>query len=126
MTSRGRRGRSSSAPARYPRTARVNELLREVVAQALNATDDDPRLRVITVKGVETEPDLRHATVYFSALDEKGAAAALEERRRGLQAAVAREVRLKRTPQLAFVPDPAVASGRRIDDILRRLPDTEA
>ena len=122
---RGRRGAPAEGP-RYPRVARVNELLREVVAEGLEAVvDDDPRLRMVTVTGVDTEPDLRRATVYFTALDE-GAKEALDEQRRDLQAAVAREVRLKRTPQLAFVPDPAVAQGRRIEDILRGLPGTGA
>jgi ribosome-binding factor A len=39
-----------------------------------------------------------------------------------LQAAISQQVRLKRTPQLRFAPDPAVAAGQRIEDILRSLP----
>ena len=128
MPPRGRRGGRRAAPSgvpRYPRTARVNELLREVVAEALEGTDDeDPRLALVTVTGVEADPDLRRATVYFTALDE-GAKDALDERRRDLQAAIGREVRLKRTPLLAFVPDPGEVQGRRIETILRTLPEPE-
>ena len=43
-----------------------------------------------------------------------------------LQAAISHEVRLKRTPQLRFGADPAVAAGNRIEDILRQLPHPEA
>ena len=43
-----------------------------------------------------------------------------------LQAAISHEVRLKRTPQLRFAADPAVAAGQRIEDILRGLPHPEA
>ena len=108
---------------RYPRTARVNELLREVIADELERLDDD-RLALVTVTGVTADPDLRHATVWFASLGDV-AAAALTEHRVGLQGAIARQVRLKRTPELAFKADPAVASGTRVEEIIRNLPHGE-
>ncbi|MHB1929208.1 MAG: ribosome-binding factor A [Acidimicrobiales bacterium] len=109
------------ATGRYARTARVNEVLREVLAEELERlADADPRLTMLTVTAVQTDPDLRHATVLFATLG-PDAAAALGEARVRLQAAVGRQVRMKRTPQLAFVADPAVATGQRVEDILRRL-----
>jgi ribosome-binding factor A len=110
---------------RYPRTLRVNEVLREVVAEELERLEDqDPRLGLLTVTSVEAEPDLRHATVLLSSLPDE-AAEALAEHRVRLQAAIGRQVRLKRTPQLAFEADPAVASGARVEDILRGLAEAE-
>ena len=53
---------------RYPRMARVNEVVREVIADELERLSD-PRLGLVTVTGVEVSADLRHATVYYSALD---------------------------------------------------------
>ena len=53
------------------------------------------------------------------------AAAAFDSRRR-LQAAIARQVRLKWTPELAFEADPAIASGARVEDILRDLRKEES
>jgi ribosome-binding factor A len=106
-------------PRRYPRTARVNEVVREIVADELERIDDE-RLELLTVTAVTVEPDLRHATVWFSSLPD-GAANALAEARVRLQGAIARQVRLKRTPELAFRPDPAIATGERVDDILRAL-----
>jgi ribosome-binding factor A len=81
--------------------------------------DDDDRLALLTVTGVSTDPDLRHATVFLASLP-TGALPALEARRLALQAAIAREVRLKRTPTLSFVADPAIASGERVEEALRR------
>ena len=108
---------------RYPRTARINELLREVLAEELERrVDEDPRLDLLTVTAVNAEPDLRHATVLLSSLPDE-AAEALAEHRIALQAAIGRQVRLKRTPQLAFEADPAVASGQRVEEILRGLED---
>lgn len=106
---------------RYPRTARVNEVLREVLAEAVERlADHDERLALVTITAVEADPDLRRATVLFDSLTE-GALAALQEDRIRLQAAIAAQVRFKRTPQLTFAVDPVVSTGRRVEDILRNL-----
>lgn len=115
------RRHDTRAAARYPRTARVNEVLREVLADALERlADRDERLRLLTVTAVDTTPDLRQATVLLASLTDEQAAA-LAEQRAGLQRAIAGEVRLKRTPHLDFAADPSVASGQRVDEILRQL-----
>jgi ribosome-binding factor A len=105
----------------YSRAARVNEVLREVIAEAIErmAVADD-RMAMLTVTAVEAEPDLRHAVVLFSSLHDDARTALLHSRAR-LQAAVASQVRLKRTPQLSFAADPAVSTGQRVEDILRQL-----
>lgn len=109
-------------PRRYARTDRVNELLREVLADHLERMEDiDERLGMLTVTAVHCDPDLRHATVFLSSIT-PGEEEALAGLRVRLQAAVSRQVRLKRTPQLRFEADPAVAAGQRIEDILRDLP----
>ena len=56
---------------RYSRMSRVNEVVRETIADELERLSD-PRLGFVTVTGVEVSPDLRHATVYYSALDSGG------------------------------------------------------
>ena len=109
----------------YPRTARVNQVLHEVVAEEVERLGDgDPRLHLVTVTGVTCDPDLRHATVWLSSLSD-AAKAALGEDRVRLQAAIGRQVRMKRTPLLTFAPDPAVAQGTRVEDILQSLPTRE-
>jgi ribosome-binding factor A len=116
----GRR-QDSRSPAPYPRSWRVNQVIRQVLAEEIERlADADERLRLVTVTGVETAPDLRRATVFLSSMSEE-AAAGLAERRGRLQATLGRQVRMKRTPQLAFVLDPAVVAGGRIEDALRRI-----
>jgi ribosome-binding factor A len=104
---------------RYPRTARVNHVVQEVVADELERIDDD-RLQMTTVTGVEVDPDLRHATVWLSSLSSESEEA-LGQHRVRLQAAIGRQMRMKRTPELRFRADPAVQSGQRVEDILRGL-----
>jgi ribosome-binding factor A len=120
--SSSRRGFGGPTPRRYPRAARVNEVLREVLADALERLEStDERLGLLTVTAVDCDPDLRHAVVYLSSLEEDDVAA-LGACRVRLQAAISQQVHLKRTPQLRFEADPAVAAGNRIEDILRALP----
>ena len=66
---------------RYPRMVRVNEVVREVVADELERLSD-PRLGLVTVTGVDVSNDLRHAIVYYSALD-AGREQPKRSRRRG-------------------------------------------
>ena len=107
----------------YPRTARVNELCQEIVAEELERIDDE-RLELVTITHVGVDPDLRRALVEFSSLgeDEEGAAAALAEHRHRLQRAIARQARLKRTPELHFKPDELIERSNRIEQLLREDP----
>src|SRR5437660_10696792 len=98
------------------RMRRVNESVRQVLSEAVGQLKD-PRIGFVTVTGVETSPDLRHARVFVSVL---GAERKRAQTLAGLQAAhavlqtqLARELRMKRTPQLAFAYDPSVERGVR-------------
>ena len=62
---------------------------------------------------------MRQAMVYFDSLSDT-ARTALEERRAQIQSAVNAQTRLKRTPKLSFMADPAVATGTAVEELLRR------
>jgi ribosome-binding factor A len=116
----GRR-QDNRGTAPYPRSLRVNQVLRQVLAEEIERlADADERLRLVTVTAVDTSSDLRHATVYLSSLSED-AGDALAERRVQLQRTVGRQIRMKRTPQLEFAVDPAVVAGSRVEDLLRQI-----
>jgi ribosome-binding factor A len=113
-----RRRQHAAAPA-FARTARVNALLREVLAEEIERLADvDDRLRMLTVTAVDVDPDFRHARVYLASLPDEGAEALAEQRRR-LQAVIGKQVRMRRTPTLEFAADPAVAAGERVEQVLR-------
>jgi ribosome-binding factor A len=110
------------SPRRYPRTLRVNEVVRETLADHLERMED-PRLELVTITGVDVSPDLRHATVFYGALGrhDPEIAEALEAAAKPLRAALGREVRLKYLPALHFREDPAIETGQRVEEILRDL-----
>jgi len=115
-----RHARGHQVQHSYPRAARVNALLLEIVAEELERlADADERLEMLTVTGVSSEPDLRHAIVLLASLPED-AREALEDNRRALQSAIARQARLKRVPALSFAADPAIEAGQRVEEALRR------
>jgi ribosome-binding factor A len=105
-----------------PRSARVGETLREIIAEELVRIDDE-RLELVTVTGIEVDEELNRAHVYFDSLaGEEGDADivdALTSHRVRLQASIANQIRAKKTPILDFRPDVALRSAERIDDILR-------
>ena len=75
---RPRRTRADPRARQVPRTARLNELLREIVAEELERIDDE-RLELVTVTDVDVDADLNRAMVCFDSLaGEAGDADVLE------------------------------------------------
>ncbi|MGH9188482.1 MAG: 30S ribosome-binding factor RbfA [Acidimicrobiales bacterium] len=111
---------------RYARVERVNRAVQEVLADELELLGDE-ELHLVTVTGVRTDRDLRHALVWFSALsagEPDLVADRLAAHRPRLQAAIAGQLRLRRTPELTFRADPAIATGTRVEEILKGLHDS--
>jgi ribosome-binding factor A len=111
---------------------RVNAAVREVLSEAV-ADLKDPRIGFVTVTEVATSPDLRTARVFVSVLGSERkrerTLAGLEAAHGVLQARIASELRLKRTPQLTFAYDDSVERGVRMSQLIDELapgdPDDE-
>ncbi len=103
---------------------RVNESVRQVLSEAVPELKD-PRIGFVTVTGVETSPDLRQARVFVSVFgSERKREATLEGLAAAhgvLQARLARELRMKRTPQLTFEYDRTVEEGVRMSRLIDGL-----
>ncbi len=114
-------GRSGGGP-KYPRSARVGETLREIIAEDLVRFDDE-RLAFVTITGIDVDPELNRAIVFFDSLagedGDEEIIEALGEYRIRLQSSIARQIKAKKTPILEFRPDIAIRSSERIDEILR-------
>jgi ribosome-binding factor A len=108
---------------------RVDEAVREVLGDAVSKDLKDPRVGFVTVTQVRTSPDLRHARVFVSVLgtpDER--AATLDGLRSAhglLQARIARELRLKRTPALEFALDETAERAARLEALIEDVTEGE-
>jgi len=107
------------------RTDRVGALLKSALAELLLREVKDPRVRMVTVTGVDLSPDLKHARVFVSALGDDAARArslaGLASARAYLQSHAGRKVGLRFTPELRFELDPSFEAGDRVERLLREL-----
>ena len=119
--------RSGGGGRQFPRTARLNKLFQEILAEELELIDDT-RLELVTVMDVDVDAELSRAKVFFAAHDtdrEDDAAAALADHRIRLQGAIGRQARVRRVPELVFEVDQVNSAAARIEAILRDLPETQ-
>jgi ribosome-binding factor A len=110
---------------------RVDEAIRQVIGEAVAGALKDPRVGFITVTDVRTSPDLRHARVYVSVLGVAGGPSQPAERETTLeglrsahgflQARLAGELRLKRTPTLEFFYDETTDRALRVETLLEEI-----
>jgi ribosome-binding factor A len=110
------------------RMRRVDEAIREVLGEAVAGGLKDPRVGFVTVTDVRTSADLRHARVYVSVLGDAGRPSQVAQREASLeglrsahgylQARLARELRLKRTPALRFIYDDTTDRAMRVDALI--------
>ena len=111
------------------RMRRVNEAVREVLSSQLAAGLKDPRIGFVTVTAVKTSPDLRYARVYVSVLGDEGERSAsldgLTASRGFLQAQIAHELRMKRTPALSFHYDDTFERADRISRLIDEVAPPE-
>ena len=101
---------------------RVNEVMREVIGDSITNELEDPRIGFVTVTAVDTSPDLRSARVLVTVLGDEEARtatlAALASAHGILQAAVNRELTMKRTPTLSFEYDETLERAERLTKLL--------
>ena len=106
------------------RMRKVNEAVREVLSEAVPELKD-PRIGFVTITGVRTSRDLRHAVVFVSVLGSEKkrqrTLIGLQAAHGPLQARIGRELRMKRTPTLTFEFDPSVAEGVRMSKLIDEL-----
>ena len=119
--------RRTNRTREYQRSARLNELLREIIAEELKRIEDD-RLGWVSVVSVEVDNELTKARVFLSFLedDEEESIKAITEYRGRLRRTIGESARIRRVPDLTFQIDPSIQSGNRIDQILSELDIAES
>ena len=107
------------------RLLRINESIKEILSSVITAEGlKDPRVGFVTVTGVETSTDLRHAKVYVSVLGNKAereaTMQALDKSRGFLQARINASLHMRRTPQLEFFYDSTLDNALHIEKLMKR------
>lgn len=107
-----------------PRNAKLADLIRSIVAEALERRVKDPRLGFVTVTDVRVTGDNREATIFYTVFGDEvaraGTAAALKSAKGMLRSAVGAELSMKFTPTLEFVLDATADSAQQIEGLLAK------
>jgi ribosome-binding factor A len=110
---------------RYQR--RAAERIRVHLSNLLQTQVNDARVQMVTLTGVEVDPKVTRAHVYFSVLggsEEKAEAlAGLQSASGYLRRELGQRIRLRNTPKLIFHWDPSMERGERISSLLDQLKD---
>ena len=104
----------------FARTDRVAQQMQREIAELVRLQINDPRVRLVTITGVEVAGDYSHAKVFFTRLDGKH-----EEAQQGLESAsgflrkhLAHSIKLRIMPQLHFVYDSSVERGSHLSQLI--------
>ena len=114
--------------ARFRRTDRINEQLKQEISILVRGEVRDPRVGVVTITAVETSPELDHAKVYITTLggeeEKEGALAGLRSAAPFIRGQLGKRLHIRRVPELHFQIDRVIEEATRIELLLREaLPD---
>ena len=106
------------------RARKLADRIAQIVAEMLERRVKDPRLGFVTVTDARLTGDLREATVYYtvygSADEQAGTAAALKSATGLIRSEVGRQTGLRHTPSLSFVQDTLPDGARRMEELVTR------
>src|SRR2546423_8024034 len=111
------------------RLLKAAEAIRGVVSMAILTELRDPRVKNVTVVGVEVLPDMKSAKVHVSIMgsekEQQLSLSGLQNAAGFLQKKIAERIETRHTPRLTFVLDKGVKASLEINRILREvLPPT--
>lgn len=112
------------------RAQKAAEAIREVVALAILAELNDPRIRDVTVTYVEVSGDLRLAKIHVSVMGDETrqqlSLRGLQSAAGFLQAKCAKRINTRYTPKIEFYLDQGVKNSIEISRILKEVLPEEA
>ncbi len=105
-----------------PRVLKLADQIKVIVAEMLERRIKDPRLGFVTITDVRLTGDTQNATVFYtvfgSAEEQAGTAAALDSANGLIRSQVAKQLGLRHAPTVAFIPDAVPENARQIDELL--------
>jgi ribosome-binding factor A len=107
------------------RLLKAAEAIRGVVSMAILTELRDPRVKNVTVVGVEVLPDMKSAKVFVSVMgtekEQQLSVSGLQNAAGFLQKKIADRIETRHTPRLTFVLDKGVKASLEINRILREV-----
>ncbi|MBV9096374.1 MAG: 30S ribosome-binding factor RbfA [Streptosporangiaceae bacterium] len=112
------------------RARKLADRISQIVAEMLERRIKDPRLGFVTVTETRLTNDLRDATVFYtvygSDAERADTAAALQSATGVIRSEVGRQLGLRHTPSLTFVPDMLPDNAKRIEELVTQARHADA
>ncbi|MEU3332378.1 30S ribosome-binding factor RbfA [Glutamicibacter creatinolyticus] len=112
------------------RAARLAQRVKVLMAQSLRNVIKDERIDNVTVTDARVTNDLQHATVYYTVLGEaelKAEVAELLVQKTGaLRKELGRNLTIRLTPTVEFVPDEIPESASHLEELLAKAREKDA
>ncbi len=113
----------------FKRAARVADLIMADISDILLKEIRDPRIKSVTITGVDMTDDLRLAKIYFVEMGQDTCnpqtKTALEGATGFLKRELGKRLKLRYMPDIFFVCDESFAYGSRIDKLLADIQTTD-
>ena len=113
-----------------PRVLKLAEDIKVIAAEMLKRRIKDPRLGFVTLTDVRLTGDSRDAQVFYTAFgtpeEQANTAAALHSATGMIRSQVGKQLGLKFTPTLVFIPDVVPETARQLEDLLAAAKDGDA
>jgi ribosome-binding factor A len=108
----------------YKRSARFNRLLQEEISGIIRTTLKDPRIGFLSITHVEATEDLRSARIFVSVFEKDAETAAIEALGSAtglIRKELLHRLRIRRVPELKFLPDRNIPHSIHISQVLDSL-----
>jgi len=107
---------------------RVRDQIKRILSDAIREEVRDPAVGFVTLTDVQLSPDLSHAIVFVTSLEEdpqsrESVLAGLTRAGPFLRRQLARRGNLRRTPQIRFEFDDVAESGSRLEALFAQMRD---
>lgn len=108
-------------PRDFPRSRRIEDQIQRILSDLLRTEVRDPRLSHVIITAVRVSKDLSVAWVYYTVLQSDGEAdlgSAFDSALGFLRGRLARDLTVRRVPELRFEPDETQTRARELDELI--------
>ena len=116
-------------PRDFPRSRRIEDQIQRLLSDLMRTEVRDPRLRNAIITAVRVSRDLSVAWVYYTVLQAEGEPPSLDRRFASaggfLRSRLAKDLTVRRVPELRFELDTSAAQGRAMDQLIAEATDAD-
>ncbi|MFA1014043.1 30S ribosome-binding factor RbfA [Dubosiella newyorkensis] len=109
---------------------RMDSILTKEISRILQFELKNPKLGFVTVTDVHCTRDMSQAKVYVSFLGQQERNDAgmkiLNQSKGFIRSTIAKNVKMRKVPELIFVQDTSLEQGRKIEKIIQEINEKEA